>query len=78
MIMTGHCSSVDVKRLYLPGIVAHANCTTCKKEQSLDMTDNYPWGMEKDGSCWISFYCDVCDDYWEEKAILRINLWAPL
>lgn len=56
MIVKGSCTFLSDKRPYLPGIVAHANCPKCKMDQDLDLASNYPWGMEEDGSCFLSFY----------------------
>lgn len=69
---------IDVKRFYLPGIVAISNCPKCGKEHRQDLAKQYLCYPKAGQPTEIHFYCGDCtgndDTEWNEAVLLKIEL----
>lgn len=77
MVIIGTCVQLeDVKRLYLPGIVLRDDCPLCHQSRELDLSDNYPWGGQKNGVHNVTFSCPDCEEGWTKQVRLKISVEA--
>jgi len=75
MRIEGECEGeIDVKRFYIPGVCLYDLCPKCEEEIEMDlgvMYLSYPIvGEEKT----VHFYCEECDEEWDNTIILEMTI----
>lgn len=65
---------LDVKRLYLPGLVVKDECPKCQEPWKHDFDSDYlsypVIGSVQD----LGAYCQKCEHEWSVKVVLRLSL----
>ena len=75
MKIIGSCNTLTDKRPYLPGILVREDCPKCNRSIELSLKENYPWeDRERKGIYNITFGCDHCEYFWEQKVKVNITL----
>lgn len=67
---------IDVKRFHMPGVVASDECPKCAKTSVLDFTHDYLPYPVVGKPVLICFYCEDCDQDWQQKANIAIQVTA--
>lgn len=65
---------LDIKRLYLPGVVLSAKCPKCGKKAKSDLGKDYLSYPSANVPIDHTMYCGKCDDGWTEEIILRVGV----
>lgn len=73
-IIGNFIGNVECKRFYMPGIKAFSLCPKCKEERGLDFNDHYLSYPVVNRFQPLYFYCEPCDENWEEEAMLKVSL----
>jgi len=60
--MSGPTIELDIKRLYLPGVVLHAPCPRCSKVATRDFATDYLYYPTTNEPFFTSFVCEKCGD----------------
>lgn len=74
MKINGKITELEVKRFYMYGVTIESQCPCCKETHTFDGEKDcldYPPVNEEIN---ISFYCEDCNEEWNEKIILEINV----
>lgn len=73
-IIGSFVGNVDCKRFYMPGIKAFSVCPNCKREHEIDFIEQYLSYPVVNRFQNIYFYCEPCNENWEEEAMLEVKL----
>lgn len=66
---------IDVKRMYLPGVIVERECPTCRDTCQADLGgDRYLNFPKMNEEFKLGIYCEKCDNEFYVQAQLRVKL----
>jgi hypothetical protein len=73
-IIGSFIGNVECKRFYMPGIKVVSVCPKCNEERELDFNDQYLSYPVVNRFQNIYFYCEPCEENWDEEIMLEIKI----
>ncbi len=67
-------AEMGIKRLYLHGVKLHCKCPKCKNLVIHNMSEDSLYYPDMNKPIEIYFYCQKCENEWNEKIILKVGV----
>jgi hypothetical protein len=65
---------LEIKRLYVPGVVLSGTCPKCEKVNNVDLGNQYLSYPKVDEPHDYGFYCEGCGHEWNRKIMVTLKV----